>query len=422
MHGLKIFSALFLSLNFYWIESYSSSNCTDSTVRIMTWNLLNFPSQGNIAADTTERMPAYRTVMQHVNPDILVTQENSGSNSISLFLGGVLNAGANQFSAGTFIDGYDTDNGIFYRTTCFTFVSNTPIATALRDVNIFTLVHIDSGDTIRILSCHLKASSGAANEALRASEVDSIRKVTNALLAGSDFIICGDFNIYGSYESAYQKLLQDDAGNDGNFNDPLVMPGVWNDPSYSVYHTQSPRTCSFGGGVTGGLDDRFDMILFSNAVVQEGGIHYEAGTLTAAGNDGLHYGDSVNSPPNGVVPQNVADALHNASDHLPVYADFIFSPVIGIDEEVKVVNDVMIFPNPSEGELTLSFIAPEAGEIQIYIYDAMARELKNFREKILMPGLFEKKISGKGELNPGNYFVRITGKPGFLFSGFFTLE
>src|SRR6185436_6910491 len=151
--------------------------------------------------------------------DILVTQENSSINSVPLFLDGIMNAnGTNAYNAGTFINGYDSDNGIFYRSSDFHFISNTPIHTDLRDINEFRLVHLATSDTFCIYSCHLKASSGPPNEAQRALEADSLRAVTNALPAGSDFIVCGDFNFYSSYESAYLNLLQDLPSDDGNFH------------------------------------------------------------------------------------------------------------------------------------------------------------------------------------------------------------
>ncbi|MEO8086687.1 MAG: hypothetical protein ABI763_07705 [Bacteroidota bacterium] len=416
-----IFPILFLLLLFCG-EAYSSSQCSDTTVRIMTWNLLNFPSQGNLVSDTTTRLPCYRTAIQFVNPDILVTQENSGSNSISIFLQSVLNTNGPQYSAGTFINGYDTDNGIFYRTGCFRFISNTPIETALRDVNIFTLVHISTNDTIKILSCHLKATSGVVNEALRAAEVDSIRKVTNTFINGTDFMICGDFNIYGSYEVAYQRLLQDDSATDGNFVDPLSMTGIWNNPAYSSYHTQSPRTRSFGGGATGGLDDRFDMMLFSTAIMQAGRITYMDGSVTPVGNDGLHYGDSINRPPNNAVPQNVADALHCAADHLPVYSDFDFSPSINVEEFVQENFQLRIFPNPTPGEVMLGFMLSKECMVEITIYDQLARVVKFFPNEITVPGICKRTIAQRDELLRGNYFVRVTTSRGAVVSSMFTVE
>ncbi len=415
------FSFIFLFLIFS-ADVYPASSCSDTTVRILTWNLLNFPSQGNLTEDTTTRLPCYRTVIQYVQPDILVTQENSGTNSVSIFLQSVLNANGFQYNAGTFINGYDTDNAIFYRTSCFRFISNVPIATALRDISLFTLVHISSNDTIRIFSCHLKATSGAVNEALRKAEVDSVRKVTDAFPHGTDFLICGDFNFYGSSEPGYQRLLEVDTSSDGNFVDPLSMPGVWNNPVYSSYHTQSPRVRSFGGGATGGLDDRFDMILYSAAVSQPGGVTYQSGSLMAVGNDAMHYGDSINNLPNVVVPQNVADALHCASDHLPVYGQFNFSPTIGISEISGMDFQFQIFPNPSSREVMLSCLLFQSCRLEITVYDQWARVVKYLHEANAGPGVFKRKIVEQDELGPGNYFVRVVLGTGEIFSSMFTVE
>jgi endonuclease/exonuclease/phosphatase family metal-dependent hydrolase len=298
---------------------------TQDTIKFLSYNLLNYPSAGGgYAADTTTRHPHYRTIMNDIDPDILVVQEMNSQTGVNGFLSHVLNATTNTYSAGPFIDGYDTDNGIFYKSDKFHSVTNAAINTELRDISEFKLVHTLSGDTIRVYSLHLKASSGSSNEAQRAREVDSLRKVTNALPAGSNFIVCGDFNIYGSTESAYQKLLQNTGGNEGHFIDPITMTGSWGQASYSVYHTQSPRTRAFGGGSTGGMDDRFDLILYSEALSTNGGIKYVANSQIAYGNDGNHYNDSINDPPNTAVSVAIANALHYASDHLPVKSLFTF--------------------------------------------------------------------------------------------------
>ncbi len=115
-------------------------NAQVSSVRLMTWNLLNWPISSNQAADTTERCPHFRTVIDQTRPDILVTQENSTTLSTTLFLNCALNANGNEYRQGSYIHGYDTNNGIFYKDSLFTFVSNTRIPTALRDINEFKLV------------------------------------------------------------------------------------------------------------------------------------------------------------------------------------------------------------------------------------------------------------------------------------------
>jgi len=330
---------------------------TQDTLKIMTYNLLNYPG-----TDTTTRNPYFRTIMQAVNPDILVVQEVTSHAGVNGFLNNVLNSVyPSTFSAGTFIDGNDTDNAIFYKSSKINFISNKPIQTELRNISEFKLYHTASAETLRVYSVHLKASSGSANEAQRARETDSLRKITNALPDGKNFIVVGDFNIYSSAESAYQKLLQDDLDNDGHFIDPITMTGTWNNSLYAQYHTQSPRLRSFGGGATGGLDDRFDMILYSRTVSEFGGISFITGSLVTYGNDGNHYNDSINSIPNSAVSQGIADALHYASDHLPVYALFRFTPT---EMPVRLVSFVTSI-NKNKVELKWS----TASEVQNYGFE-----------------------------------------------------
>ena len=289
--------------------------------KIMSYNLLNYPSSGT---DSTTRNPWFRTIVSSADPDILVVEELLTVQGMNGFLSHVMNASGNIYSAGTFINGFDSDNGIFFKSSRFTFVSNTPIHTELRDINEFKLVHNLSGDTLRIYALHLKANPGSPDDAQRGREVDSLRKVTNALPAGKFFIVCGDFNIYNSNEIAYQKLLAVTPPFNGQFYDPLPLTGNWNNSAYAIYHTQSTRDTSLGdGGSTGGLDDRFDMMLFSNGINQSGGMTYVNGSTTAFGNDGNHYNKSVvQLPANTAVSAAVANALYRASDHLPVFAEF----------------------------------------------------------------------------------------------------
>ena len=374
-------------------------------VKLACWNILNYPNLSGPTADTTSRHPAYRTVLQYIDPDILVTEENTSTTSDTWFLDGVLNATAATYSKGTFINGYDTDNAIFFKTAKFSFVSNTAIQTDVRDINEFILVHTATGDTLRIYAVHLKASAGSPNDAQRALEVDSLRRVTNSLPNGKNFIVCGDFNIYGSYESAYQKLLLDNPTDDGNFIDPLTLTGTWNQPGFSIYHTQSTRTSSFGGGAGGGLNDRFDMILFSTAVMQgTAGVTYVPGSTIPEGNDGNHYNQSINVLPNTAAPVQVVSALYNASDHLPVTALLQFSSPSGVQEPGHSLR-ITAFPNPSHGTLQIRGNQP-LHPARLVVTDLAGRILS---AQDLSPGHAEVQI----DLNafaPGLYFLKITGE------------
>jgi len=240
---------------------------------IMTYNILNYNT-------ATDRNAYFRTVTASTNPDILVVQEILSINGVNNFLNNVLNYAGSEYSAGTFIDGTDTDNAIFYKQALFSFISNTPIHTALRDINEFKLVYSSTNDTLRIYSVHLKASTGTQNEQQRLAEVNLLRQVTDNLTAESDFMVMGDFNIYTASEPAYQALLSQ--ASPGYFLDPINSPGNWhNNASFASIHTQSPRVRQFGGGSSGGMDDRFDLILASQSVMNSGGVDYITNTYSA---------------------------------------------------------------------------------------------------------------------------------------------
>ena len=98
----------------------------------MSYNMLNL-----VLTDTTVRNPYFRTIFSNVQPDILVCQEMTSPTGVNGFLVRVLNRVSSGYAAGTFINGTDTDNAIYYKTSLFTFLSNTPIPTALRDINEF---------------------------------------------------------------------------------------------------------------------------------------------------------------------------------------------------------------------------------------------------------------------------------------------
>lgn len=329
---MKKFFLIILSLNCFYLFPQPIH-------KIMSYNSLNYPG-----STATLRNPYFSTVISNANPDILVMQEMTSQAGVNAFLTNVLIPINSNYTAGTFLDGPDTDNAIFFKSSYFSFISNTPISTSLRDINEFKLLHISTGDTLRIYSVHLKASTGSDNELQRLAEVTLLRNVTDALPSYSEFIVCGDFNFYGSNEPAYQKLL--DKSTRGYFIDLFNLTGTWNDPSYAQYHTQSPRTRQFGGGATGGMDDRFDLILLSQAIYETGLISYIPNSYTAYGNDGLHYNDSINRPLNIAVGQTIADAIHYASDHIPVFASFEFgnSLPVEIDLFTSTVfdNDVLL--------------------------------------------------------------------------------
>jgi endonuclease/exonuclease/phosphatase family metal-dependent hydrolase len=296
-----------------------------SALRICTYNVLNFPGSTGSA-----REDDFQAVIDEIDPDVLVVQEMLSSSGQTQFLNNILNAGQpGTWAAAPFIDGYDTDNSCFYKVATVDFISQTALSTALRDINEYVLRpdgYSSSGAEFRIYSAHLKAGSGGDDQDKRLAECTILRNHTNALPSGSHFFLGADLNIRASTESAYQKLVGSEADNDGRFKDPINRPGNWHDVQAMVdIITQSTRTTSFGGGATGGMDDRFDQLLISYATDDGEGIDYIAGSYDAYGNDGDVYparlNKSINDPSNQDVGPILGENLHQASDHLPVYLD-----------------------------------------------------------------------------------------------------
>ncbi len=365
-------------------------------IKIMTYNLLNYNG-----LDTTTRNPYFRTVLSSVNPDILVVEEITTQTQVNNFRTRILNSFGETYSAGTFIfnPSPGINNALYFKSSKVSFISNTAIKTELRDINEFKVKSIVTGDTLIIYAVHLKANSDIAAESQRAREVDSLRKVTNLLHSKANFIVLGDFNIYKSTEPAYQKLLNQ--SNSGYFKDPFTLTGTWNDSTYKQYHTQSTRTRSFGDGATGGLDDRFDMILMSQEVINSGQITYVPGTYVPYGNDGNHYNDSINRPTNTAVGQTIADALHYASDHLPVYATFLFEP----KDTTITLNLTTLVEGLYNGSTTIS------DTVKVYLRQAASPYAKVDSVKILLnssgngAGIFSKTTNG-------TYYIVVTHRNG----------
>jgi hypothetical protein len=150
------------------------------------------------------------------------------------------------------------------------------------------------------------------------------------------------------------------------------LPGTWNNGTgtYTIHHSQSPCVSCPTGFSEGGLDDRFDFWLGSTNMFDGQGLDLAMpGGHIVYGQDGLHYNNAVNAGGNGVVSQAVADALHDASDHLPVIAivqrpakavaasQLDFGTVIvgaTAQQSLTVTNPV---PLPAD-ELDYSFAAP----------------------------------------------------------------
>ena len=317
-----------------------------SDARIMTYNLLNF-------SDDDNREMHYISILESVSPDLIVVQEVVGQTGFTHFQSDVLDVFQNgQWSSAPFINqSAQQDIALFFKHDIFSFVSTGVVSTAqssgTRDVIEWSMVHNMSEIEFNIYGVHFKASSGSSNAQQRLAEATILRQHLNSV-SGSYFIVAGDFNIYSnsaSTEPAFNMLTGESDNNGGRLFDPIDRIGNWhNNSSFSDVHTQSPRTTSFGGGANGGMDDRFDWLFVSESILNnQSRMVYIDDSYTAFGNDGNHFNDAINSGNNFSVSEQIADALHDASDHLPVYMDVWFDDLVFIDRGV-VITEIMANP------------------------------------------------------------------------------
>jgi len=290
-------------------------------LRVVTYNVLNFPGTTGSA-----RVPCFRTVLDEVDADVLIVQEMLSQAGVNQFLSGAMNhTNPGTYAAGPFVDGPDTDNALFYKVATVELISHQEIPTTLRNISEYVLRPVgysSSAAEFRVYSAHLKAGTTSSDKSQRLSETTVLRNHLNALPEGSHFIFGADLNIRSSDEDAYLKLVRSEANNNGRLKDPINQPGTWYDNAYFAdIHTQSTRTEAFGGGATGGMDDRFDQLLVSYSFDDGEGLSVIHGTYTAYGNDGQHFNLAINAGTNYAVGPVIADALHDAADHVPVYMD-----------------------------------------------------------------------------------------------------
>ncbi|MCB0729365.1 MAG: T9SS type A sorting domain-containing protein, partial [Ignavibacteriae bacterium] len=172
--------------------------------------------------------------------------------------------------------------------------------------------------------------------------------------------------------------------------------------------------------------DRFDMILVSQAVIDSGSITYLPNSYTTFGNDGNHFNGALIELPNATVSNDIATALYYASDHLPVYADFVIQPLTSVknNESELIKNDFELFqnyPNPFNPTTIIKYSIPNtvsnnistASNVKLKVFDVLGREIKTIVNQSQKPGTYEVQFDAS-ELSSGIYFYTL--KTGSFYS------
>ncbi len=401
--------------------------------RLMSYNLMYYkapsaPCPVNVSDPAKDAN--FKIVFKAINPHILCVNElgayadNSAAASI---LSNVINTdGVNRYtSAGYTNNSFSSiTNMLFYDSTLFalesqTFISKTLDNTTLdRVVDFYRLYYKDPGlslgaDTtfLTIVVAHLKAGNSSAYALEREKIIEAVMDYLTNNVSDDNVILSGDMNLYGSTEGAYQEMINYSVAAE-RFNDPTIA-GSWNNNSlYASIHTQSTHSSQSGCFSGGGLDDRFDFILYSNSIKNGSQkLSYKTGSFTTFGNDGAHFNQSINSGTNGAVSQQVANALYNFSDHLPIYADFEITPSgIGI-QEIRL-EKYFSCNNPFNNELWIRKAPDASGTYTLTFTDLRGTPVF---EKILNSTNDQLKIN-TSQWSRGVYLLTVTNDQGVVFT------
>lgn len=379
----------------------------------MSYNLLNYSSTD---ADKF-RYKDLRTIVKYAKPDVLMVCELSDGGAPQLLLDSALNAaGVGTYSRAVFYDGTDTDNMLFYKSGKIKLKSQKQIYTVLRDISQYKMYKVMApNDTVFIYlhMSHLKAGSFASDENQRNSEVSAFCSNISSLPQNANILFAGDMNLKGSTEPAYNTLTSTTCSH--KLNDPINQTGTWyNNNAFSSIHTQSTRTSANPGccgGSTGGLDDRFDLMLLSdNLISGSNNAKYIINSYKAFGNDNQHMNLAmIDAPVNSVVSTTVSQALFNMSDHLPVLLKLeLKASVIGLHEYQKGSDQIKISSvTENENSMVGIYVANE-GDYEIQITDLTGKMI--LHKSLSLKQGFQLFDTRELELKNAVYHVTVSSK------------
>lgn len=381
-----------ISLILLTLFIYNSSIFAD-TIKIMQYNMLYYTTSVPSGCTIT---PSYldtkdlnlKKIIKYENPDVIgVNEIGSQSTYVDRIKNNVLNTDGVTYYQNcplTNFSGGSIANMLFYDSRKLGFHSFFYITTSVRDINAYKMFYktpqLASGDTIFItfILAHLKAGSYDSDKLTRYQQTQALMNKLEQLQIADNYIFLGDFNLYSSSEQAYQHLV-----NYSNtlfrFYDPINQPGNWNNASqFAAIHTQSTHTSSDNGCYsTGGMDDRFDFILVSPYVYfGSKKVRSVNSSYHALGQDGNRFNGAINNPQNTIVPDSIANALYNFSDHLPVIMKIAIDQTVSVkDIEPPFLVQIV---NPVQEQLSVEVHLPTATFLTFEIYSISGKLVETY--------------------------------------------
>lgn len=106
------------------------------TLKVMSYNLLNFPSVNPNRIDTL------KGILYYTQPDILMVCElTSGAGADAILYSALNEDGISHYDMANYVGGPDTQNGLYFNADKLGLIEQNEIATELRDINEYVLYY-----------------------------------------------------------------------------------------------------------------------------------------------------------------------------------------------------------------------------------------------------------------------------------------
>ncbi|WP_179352021.1 T9SS type A sorting domain-containing protein [Winogradskyella vidalii] len=397
-----------------------SNLSAQETVKVMFYNLLNYPSENSVP----NRIDDLSYILSDYHPDLFLVCELNNINGAIEVLNATKSAIDSNFEMATYVPNTSDDsswnqnnlqNLLYYNSAKFSLEEEIIVPTDLRDFNVYHIKLNTENQTTNpiefyIIICHLKASDGTSNTQKRFEMVEDLEHYLDTLPNDSNILLGGDLNVYTSSETAFQKLLS--INNNISFVDPANRVGSWhNNTSYADVFTQSTRAQTGFGGAAGGFDDRFDFILTSENMMDTADITYVTDSYQAYGNNGLAscWNKAINSLDCETIGSQFSyelrNALHNFSDHLPVTLSLETDATFLDIEEFQQLSGMRLEVTTVKQNLVVNIDSVDLYNQRLTIYNNLGQRIKSFQMNS-----DAKQYFNVSDLQQGLYFLSVSNK------------
>lgn len=406
-----------------------SSAFAQTSIKVLSYNILNYP-QGEIP----NREDTLALILDYVQPDLFLIQELKSEEGYNTIYNSCFSDLQDPFAQVTYVpqnsnpgSSWPLQQSLIYNERLFGLAEEGIRTSPIRDMNRYKLYLKDEahllGDTtfLYVFVAHLKSSQGSENEQLRLEMMEAFTAYFNTLPADALAIFGGDFNLYSSDEPAYQLLLS--PNNLLQWQDPINAPGVWSNGNYPFKQilTQSTRSSSiFGDGAGGGMDDRFDFIMATDALMNSiSPIHYTPNSYLALGNNGSCYNQNITDcDEDNEVPMYILNALYHMSDHLPVVMELQSDLALNSSDITQKKENKIIGSTLQYGEARFNLVCEKSAFVKFAVIDSSGRFVYENEQLVNAP----RSSIRLPEMNPGVYHLRVKMNEGSVITKTFIIQ